>query len=88
MDRPNNKEVTKAEKPVFPPAPTPVVDSTKVVTVVAPIPAPTIVEIASTWLALAIHFGSALPKSTIRSMVIKLPVVSKKSMYKNERTPT
>ena len=48
IDTPKHSAVIIEANPVFAPAATPVVDSTKVVTVVAPIPAPIIVEIAST----------------------------------------
>ena len=47
IDNKNNKEVTKDEKPVFPPAAIPAPDSTKVVTVEVPIIAPAQVAIES-----------------------------------------
>lgn len=85
---PKHKAVITEANPVFAPELTATVDSTKEVTVVAPIPAPNIVATASTLLALPIQFLSNCSRSAIRLTAIKVPVVSKKSVYKNDNTAT
>ena len=85
IDNPNKLAVIMFAKPVFAPADIPIEDSTKQVTVVDPIPAPPIVLIASTILALFIHFLLCLSNFVIFDNIIKVPVVSKKSIYRNDK---